>query len=135
MSKTIQLEQLLNEKASMEDEGRELDEEQKQLKDRARALTEQIIEELRRKNAAKQESVNNLQSKVNALELELNSLSGISTSKSVEKTVETTSEAEEITTPLENQPQETPDDNVSVTEVAQEEDITADSKEKKRRFF
>jgi hypothetical protein len=36
---------------------------------------------------------------------------------------------------IEKQPEETADDGVSVTEVAQEEDVPAETKEKKRRFF
>ena len=75
MSETVQLEQLLNEKTGIEDEARELDEEQRQLKLRAKMLAEKIIQELRKKNNAKQDAVNKLQNKVGELESQLNSLS------------------------------------------------------------
>ena len=135
MSETIQLEQLLNEKASMEDEGRELEEENRQLKVKAKVLTEKIIEELRKKNDAKQKAVNNLQSKVNELESELSTLSDAYTPERTETITEPATETEEIAGSAENQPEEAPDDSVSVTEVAQEEDVSAETKEKKRRFF
>jgi predicted nuclease with TOPRIM domain len=135
LSETIQLEQLLNEKASMEDEGRELDEKQSKLKTRVRALTERIIEELRRKNDAKQESVNSLQSKINELEQELSTLSEPKPTKRTEENVEAAPETGEIDTAFEKESQETNGDTVSVTEVAQEEDVSAESKDKKRRFF
>src|SRR3989337_3207842 len=57
LSETVQLEQLLNEKTGVEDESRELDEEQKQLKLRAKMLTEKIIQELKKRKNAKQDSV------------------------------------------------------------------------------
>jgi chromosome segregation ATPase len=138
LSETIQLEQLLNEKASMEDEGRELEEESRQLKVRAKMLTEKIIEELRKKNDAKQKSVNTLQFKVNELESELNMLSDAYATAGTETTAEPTAERVEMADSFEKQPQETPetpDDSVSVTEVVQEEDLPAESKEKKRKFF
>ncbi len=134
MSETIQLEELLNEKASMEDEGHELDEEHKQLKDRAKALTAKIIEELRKKNNVKQESVNNLQSKVNELELQLGTLQEPNATGNTEEFVKEAPETEQLTDPFEK-PQEITNDSVSVAEVAQEEDVTAGSKDKKKRKF
>ena len=140
MSETIQLEELLNEKASMEDESCDLDQEQRQLKDRAKALTAKIIEELRKKNNAKQESVNNLQSKVNELELELSKLQEPNTKESTEDIVEETPQApipQETTDPFEQPSQETTEGNVSVAEVGPEVDVAtaADSKDKKKRKF
>src|SRR3972149_10565505 len=75
MSETIQLEQVLNEKQGVEEESRGLDEEQKQLKLKAKVLAEKIIQELKKKNSAKQQTVNQLQSKVGELENQLNNLS------------------------------------------------------------
>ena len=134
MSETVQLEQLLNEKTGMEDEARELDEEQRQLKLRAKMLAEKIIQELRTRNTVKQDAVNKLQNKVGELESQLNSLSVssiIGTSDIAEGNRE-----EEAAEPFEAEAQMTNEDIVSVTEVAEatiEESI--DSKDKKRRKF
>jgi hypothetical protein len=134
LSEAIQLEQLLNEKTGMETEARELDEEQKQLKLRAKMLTEKIIQELRKKNNAKQDAVNTLQSKVGELESQLNSLSvssGIGTNDIPESNrEETTAEA------FEEETHTTDDDSVSVTEVAEETlEESIDSKDKRKRKF
>ncbi len=136
MSEKIQLEHLLDEKANMEDEGRQLDEEQKQLNDRAKVLTERIIEELRKKNNAKQDSVNSLQSKVNDLESQLNALSNTKPAEVTEETSEPATLPEKMRIPFDPEPIKVPEnDNVTVAEVAQEEDVSTETKEKKRRFF
>ena len=134
LSETVQLEQLLNEKTGMEDEARELDEEQNQLKLRAKMLAEKIIQELRKRNTAKQDAVNKLQNKVGELESQLNSLS-------VSSVIDTSDIAEgngeeKAAEPFEAEAQMTNENIVSVTEVAEatiEESI--DSKDKKKRKF
>jgi hypothetical protein len=132
LSETVQLEQLLNEKTSTEDEGRELDEEQRQLKLRAKMLTEKIIQELRKRNNDKQEAVNKLQSRVNELESQLNSLSVSDVLGGINEGLEGKGETEEATEGFEEEPQEIVNDNVSVTEVAEEIDVSMKSKDKKK---
>jgi hypothetical protein len=97
-------------------------------------LTEKIIQELRKKNNAKQDAVNTLQSKVGELESQLNSLSvssGIGTNDIPESNrEEKTAETFEEETPT------TDDDSVSVTEVAEETlEESIDSKDKRKRKF
>ena len=125
MSDTFQLEQLQSEKSSVERESHKLDEEQRQLKLRAKALTEKIIQELKKRNNIKQESVNKLQTKVNELEKQLNKLS-ISSVRDANDLPED-NEQEEI--------QAADDDSVSITEVAEEIDEDIFSKDKKKRKF
>ena len=126
MSDTSQLEQLLSEKTGAEQESQELDEEQRQLKLRAKMLTEKIIQEIKKRNNAKQESVNKLQTKVNELEKQLNTLS-ISSSIGANDLPEDKEQEEEMQT--------TDDDSVSITEVAEEIDEDIDTKDKKKRKF
>ncbi len=138
MSETIQLEQLLDEKASMEDEGHGLDEEHRQLRDRAKALTAKIIEELRKQNNAKQNAVNGMQSKVNELELQLSGLQETKTPDNADAVMEEATvvpETEEMTDPFVKQPQQGPDETVTVAEAAQEVDVAADSRDKRKRKF
>ena len=134
MSETVQLEQLLNEKTGMEDEARELDEEQNQLKLRAKMLAEKIIQELRKRNTAKQDAVNKLQNKVGELESQLNSLS-VSSIIDTSDVAEGNREEEE-TEAFEETPM-SDEGSVSVTEVAEatiEESMDSQDK-KKRKFF
>ena len=154
MSETVQLDHLLDEKSSAEDEGHKLDEEQRQLKLRVKALTEKIIQELKKKNNVKQKNVNQLQFDVNDLESQLNALT-VSTvleetdeiAKSTEETLETIvafpEETLEEAAILSEEPQETMEDTVSsqkgpnmvsATEVAEELDTSSKNK-KKRKFF
>ena len=126
MSETSQLEQLLSEKTGAEQESQELDEEQRQLKLRAKMLTEKIIQEIKKRNNAKQESVNKLQTKVNELEKQLNTLS-ISSSIGANDLPEDKEQGEEMQT--------SDDDSVSITEVAEEIDEDKDLKDKKKRKF
>lgn len=134
MSETVPLEQLLNEKTSVEDEGRELDAEQKQLKARAKLLTEKIIQELKKKNNGKQSTVNQLQSTVNELENQLNSLSNPTSSVGAHEDVEENEPATEAHVGFESEAA-TVEDNVSVTEVAEEIAEDTDSRDKKKRKF
>ena len=127
MGETIQLEQLLNEKTGVEQESQELDEEQRQLKLRAKMLTEKIIQEIKKRNNVKQESVTKLQIKVNELEKQLNtlSISGVIDTKDLPEDNE---QEEEVQT--------SDDDSVSITEVAEEIDEDADLiSKKKRKYF
>ena len=125
MSDTFQLEQLQSEKSSVERESHKLDEEQRQLKLRAKALTEKIIQELKKRNNIKQESVNKLQTKVNELEKQLNTLSIFSVRDANDLTED--NEQEEIQT--------ADNDSVSITEVAEEIDEDIDPKDKRKRKF
>jgi len=134
MSETIQLEQLLNEKQGVEEESRDLDEEQKQLKLKAKVLAEKIIQELRKKNNQKQQTVNQLQSKVGELENQLNNLS---VSGVLGNTAdESNGEEEAASQTFDEAMEETAEDNVTVTEV-DEQEMEVDSKQdkKKRKLF
>ena len=126
MSETIQLEQLLNEKTGVEEESRDLDEEQKQLKLKAKVLAEKIIQELRKKNNAKQQTVNQLQSKVGELENQLNNLSvsGVLGNAADESNGEEEAASETFDEAME--------DNVTVTEV-NEQEMEVDSKQDKKK--
>ena len=126
MSDTFQLEQLQSEKSSVEQKAHELEEEQRQLKLRAKTLTEKIIQELKKRNNIKQESVNKLQTKVNELEKQLNTLS-----------ISSVSDANDL--PEDNEREEemksADDDSVSITDVAEEIDEDIDPKDKRKRKF
>lgn len=135
MTETTQLEHLMNAKASMESEGRELEEQQKQLKLKAKTLTEKIIQELKKRNAAKQEVVKKLQSRVNDLESELNQLQAPDVPLVVNKDAESDKEMEEAVESLEEQMEQAIDDSVSVAEVAEEIEVSRDSKDKRKRKF
>ena|SRR3990170_5512043 len=138
MSETVQLEQLINEKTGVEEESRHLDEEQRQLKLRAKVLCEKIIQELKKKNSQKQQSVNQLQSRIGALEAQLNTLSVTSVlGENTNEDAEGNGDEEEATEVFEGM-QETEDSAVTVNEVDNEE-MTVDAEEKqekkKRKFF
>jgi hypothetical protein len=130
MSETIQLEQLLNEKAGVEEESHELDEEQKQLRLKAKVLAEKIIQELKKKNNAKQDQINKLQSKVGELENQLNNLS---VSGVLGNEVNESSGEEEATSEAFDEAMEPVEDNVTVTEVNDEEMEVDDKQDKKKR--
>ncbi|MGE5638306.1 MAG: hypothetical protein ACM3WQ_06335 [Chloroflexota bacterium] len=123
MTDSLQLEQLLNEKNSVEDEAHGLDEEQKQLKLKAKALTEKIIEELKKKNAAKRSAVKELQNRVNDLENQLNALN-------VSNVIDTSNDAVENNEEI---LQGMSDDIVAVTEVAEPLELDKDLRERKKR--
>ncbi len=123
MTDSIQLEQLLNEKTSVEDEGHELEEEQKQLKLKAKALTEKIIEELKKKNTARRSAVKELQGRVNDLENELNSLTVSNAKDSSNDVIENNEEILQGIT----------DDVVAVTEVPEPIVSSDDLRDRKKR--
>ena len=140
MSENVQLEQLLDEKSSVENEGNQLDEEQRQLKLRAKVLTEKIIQELKKRNNAKQENVNKLRFDVNDLESQLNALKD---STVLGDSGERTEDTAEAVAASKEEPNETVEETiasseelniVSVTEVAQETDTNSTTK-KKRKYF
>ena len=140
MSENVQLEQLLDEKSSVENEGNQLDEEQRQLKLRAKVLTEKIIQELKKRNNAKQENVNKLRFDVNDLESQLNALKD---STVLGDSGERTEDTAEAVAASKEEPKETVEETiasseelniVSVTEVAQETDTNSTTK-KKRKYF
>ena len=75
MSTEIELEQLLHEKAVLEEELHRLEGQQKELANRARAVCEKIIQELKNKTSAKRAAINQLRTKVDELEAQLEKIS------------------------------------------------------------
>lgn len=134
MSETIQLEQLLNEKTGVEEESRELDEEQRQLRLKAKVIAEKIIQELRKKNNAKQQTVNLLQSKVSELENQLNNLSISGVVGDTDNPVDESNEEAPSET-FEEAMEENAEDTVTVTEVNEEEMEVGDKQDKRKRKF
>ncbi|MEM3378550.1 MAG: hypothetical protein QW674_06355 [Candidatus Bathyarchaeia archaeon] len=120
MSGNIELEQLQNEKARLEEEARDLDEELKQLEIRFKLLREKIaIQELKKKNAAKKETINQLQYKISLLETQLEQLSTADLSES-NLSIDENLENEDIN----ETPSTQEDDTITVTAVSNEEEIT-----------
>ncbi|MEM2998929.1 MAG: hypothetical protein QXX34_00175 [Candidatus Bathyarchaeia archaeon] len=120
MSGNIELEQLQNEKARLEEEARDLDEELKQLEIRFKLLREKVaIQELRKKNAAKKETINQLQYKISLLETQLEQLSTADLSES-NLSIDENLENEDIN----ETPSTQEDDTITVTAVSNEEEIT-----------
>jgi len=143
MSMSAEFEQLLNEKAALEDESRDLEEEQKKVEMRAKALCNRIIQDLKNKNDAKREEISQLQSKADELEAQLEKLSapgilekaGIMTSENAEKpqSAEYAAEASEAKTESEVE------DTVVVAALDEQEEtgekLEAEQESKKHRFF
>jgi len=75
VSTEIELEQLLHEKAALEEELHRLEGQQKELAMRARAVCEKIIQELKNKTSAKRAAINQLRTKVDELEAQFEKLS------------------------------------------------------------
>jgi hypothetical protein len=140
---SAEFEQLLNEKAALEDESRDLEEEQKQVEMRAKVLCNKIIQELKNKNDAKREAISQLQSKANELEAQLEKLSalgilgkaGIMASENAEKlqSAEDAAEASEAKTESEVEA------TVIVAALDKEEEmgenLKAEQERKKHRLF
>jgi len=135
MSETVQLEQLLNEKSNVEVEAKELEDEQRKLNMRAKALTEKIIQELKKRNNSKQETLNKLQTTVDDLETQLNALSVSHASKKANAGSVDNDEPAQAVENFEEASQETSDDAVSVTEVAEPISVDTEKDRKKRKFF
>jgi predicted nuclease with TOPRIM domain len=73
-----EIEELLNEKAALEAESRGLEGEQKQLELRVKTLCQKIIQELKKRNFPRRETINRLQSKIEELEAQLEKLAASS---------------------------------------------------------
>ena len=88
MSTEIELEQLLHEKAALEEELHRLEGQQKDLSMRARAVCEKIINELKNKTSAKRAAINQLRTKVDELEAQLEKISMHTVPEKANQTVE-----------------------------------------------
>ena len=88
MSTEIELEQLLHEKAALEEELHRLEGQQKELAMRARAVCEKIINELKNKTSAKRAAINQLRTKVDELEAQLEKISMHAVPEKANQTVE-----------------------------------------------
>ncbi len=72
MSTPTEIEQLRNERASLEEESRNLNSRLQQLETQSKVLSEKIaVQELKNENAAKQEAIIQLESKIRYLENQL----------------------------------------------------------------
>ena len=132
MNESAEFEQLLNQKAHLEADARDLEEKQRQVEAKAKVLCDKIIQELKNKNMAKQEALNQLQSKVDELEAQLEKISG---SIVPEKTGAITCEnaekpqaAEEAPHSYEEEQQSDGDNAIIVTALSQEENWEQDIK-------
>jgi cell division septum initiation protein DivIVA len=75
ISKAKGLEQLIEERGSLQEKSRRLDEAQEKLDQRAKKLTEKIIQELRKRNIEKKQAIDQLRARTRSLEAQLCSLS------------------------------------------------------------
>ncbi len=122
---SIELEQLRNQKARLQEEARDLDDELKHLEARSKVLTEKIaIQELMNQNAAKQESINQLQSKIDLLETKLEKLALPATGKEAALTSETAEnqKATEQTANVSQEQMEKDEDTITVTALNNDEE-------------
>jgi cell division septum initiation protein DivIVA len=69
------LEHLMKEKGSLEEESQCLDEAQKKLDQRAKMLTEKIIQEIKKRNSEKKQAIDQLRARMHRLEAQIGSLS------------------------------------------------------------
>ena len=127
----------MKEKADLEEESRRLDAEQKKLSMRARALYEKLIQEMRKKNVEKQQTVSQLQAKIGNLEAQL---AKVSNTESQDETDETPVERGIIaeTDGLEEasaQENVGADDDVTVAGIEEEIELSSGQDRKKRKFF
>ena len=90
MSTEIELEQLLHEKAALEEELHRLEGQQKELSMRARAVCEKIIQELKNKTTTKRAAINQLRTKVDELEAQLEKISMHTVPEKANQTLEET---------------------------------------------
>lgn len=74
---TTDLEQLIKEKAILETESHQLDIEQEKLNLRVKTLYDKIIQQMKRRNNEKRQSVDQLQARISNLEAQLGALSGV----------------------------------------------------------
>ncbi|MGB9841942.1 MAG: hypothetical protein ACPLKZ_04365 [Candidatus Bathyarchaeales archaeon] len=134
MSATIEIEQLQNERARLEEEAQDLDEELKQLETRWKLLSEKVaIQELKKKNAAKKEAINQLQHKIRLLETQLEKLSTTNISADAPSIDEDNENHESTIEPT------SLEDAITVTALDNEEDIgehiETEYEKKKYGFF
>jgi uncharacterized coiled-coil protein SlyX len=127
----------MKEKADLEEESRRLDAEQKKLSMRARALYEKLIQEMRKKNVEKQQTVSQLQAKIGNLEAQLAKVSNaVSQDGTDEAPVERgiiaeTDELEEASA----QENVGAEDDVTVAGIEEEIELSSGQDRKKRKFF
>jgi len=81
ISKAKGLEQLIKEKVSLEEKSRFLDEAQENLDQRAKKLTGKIIQELKKRNIEKKQTIDQLRTRTRILEAQLGSLSVLNASE------------------------------------------------------
>ena len=119
MSLSPEIEELLKEKAALEAETRGLDGEQRQLELRVKVLCEKIIQELKKRNFPRRETISRLRAKVDELEAQLEELSAsIFLDKANDEVAKTPSDEEQ-----EN------DKNTIFVASLDEEELREDSKE------
>jgi hypothetical protein len=137
MSEANPLEQILNEKAGLEEESQKLDKTQKILRQKAKVLAEKIILEMKKRNNVKQDIVNKLQSQISELETQLSKLSASNASKDSDFQIDE-NKTDKIQTfvELEASIKETGEETLTVIAVDEEEiSESANQQKKKRQLF
>ena len=134
MSKTTEIEQLMKEKSSLEDESRRLDEDQKKLNLRLKALYEKVIQEMKKKNSEKQQTVSQLQAKIGNLESQLDKLSVAGALETSQAEKVDSKQNEKPAVNLQEELSEA-DENVTVAEIEEEIEMVSGQDRKKRKFF
>jgi hypothetical protein len=140
MSEKTEFEQLLNEKADLEQEALELEEEKKQVELRAKALCQKIIQELKNENNGKREEINQLQSKADELEAQLNKVSGciLECARVVSKINDENHEDNSNLVESSDEIEDLDETNILVTTVDEDalsENIKTEQNKKKHLFF
>ncbi len=127
----------MKEKADLEEESSRLDAEQKKLNLRAKALYEKLIQEMRKKNNEKQQTVSQLQAKIGNLETQLAKLSVPRGSVDSEETsAEKSDDNQDVQLPESLQEGLADvDDNLTVAEIEEEIELNSGQDRKKRKFF
>lgn len=134
MSKSTEIEQLMKEKSSLEDESRRLDEDQKKLNLRLKALYEKVIQEMKKKNSEKQQTVSQLQAKIGNLESQLDKLSVAGALETSQAEKVDSKQNEKPAVNLQEELSEA-DENVTVAEIEEEIEMVSGQDRKKRKFF
>jgi len=134
LSKSTEIEQLMKEKSSLEDESRRLDEDQKKLNLRLKALYEKVIQEMKKKNSEKQQTVSQLQAKIGNLESQLDKLSVAGALETSQAEKVDSKQNEKPAVNLQEELSEA-DENVTVAEIEEEIEMTSGQDRKKRKFF
>jgi len=134
LSKSTEIEQLMKEKSSLEDESRRLDEDQKKLNLRLKALYEKVIQEMKKKNSEKQQTVSQLQAKIGNLESQLDKLSVAGALETSQAEKVDSKQNEKPAVNLQEELSEA-DENVTVAEIEEEIEMVSGQDRKKRKFF